>query len=396
MRERRVWYCVFFFHLTHYCFVKLTIDNALRATPPPPSSVHLFNLDYLMALFRNPWEALISWLAQMDPSRREIFLASLSLLVLFVIGTVGYVLLEDWTVPDGIYMTFITLSTIGFQEVHTLSDAGRFFTLGLGITGIGLVSFVAVRSAQLFFASDRLHERRIMKRIEELSGHYIICGYGRVGERLAEDLRREGRPVVVVDISEDAISALAQGEHLYVRGNAEEEETLREAGIEQARGLILTLPEDSSNVFVALTAQEMNPELFVLARTVDHDNRSKLINAGADKVIAPAEVGADRMAQVVLRPHTDEFLERVLHTSALSRQIDEVKVHENAPLAGQTLVESNFRQQFEAIVIGIIDADTGTMTFNPSSSERIDAGAILIVLGEADVIETLRERVCTP
>ena len=153
---------------------------------------------------------------------------------------------------------------------------------------------------------------------------------------------------------------------------------------------------DSSNVFVALTAQEMNPELFVLARTVDHDNRSKLINAGADKVIAPAEVGADRMAQVVLRPHTDEFLERVLHTSALSRQIDEVKVHENAPLAGQTLVESNFRQQFEAIVIGIIDADTGTMTFNPSSSERIDAGAILIVLGEADVIETLRERVCTP
>lgn len=349
-----------------------------------------------MALFRNPWEALISWLAQMDSSRREILLAGLALLFLFAIGSTGYSLLEGWTMADGLYMTFITLSTIGFQEVHQLSDAGRFFTLGLGITGIGLLSFVAVRSAQLFFASERLHERRTMKRINELSDHYIICGYGRVGERLAEDLRRENRPVVVVDISEEAISALAEEDFLYVRGNAEEEETLREAGIERARGLILTLPEDSSNVFVALTAREMNLDLFILARTVDHDNRSKLLNAGANKVIAPAEVGADRMAQVVLRPHTDEFLEHVLHTSALSRQIDEVPVHENAPLAGQTLAESNFRQQFEAIVIGIIDADTGTMTFNPSSSERIDAGDILIVLGEAAVIDALRKKVCTP
>ena len=349
-----------------------------------------------MALVRNPWEALISWLAQMDSSRREMLLAGLALLLLFGIGTLGYSFLEGWSMVDGLYMTFITLSTIGFQEVHTLSDAGRFFTLGLGVTGIGLLSFVAVRSAQLLFASDRLHERRIMKRINELSDHYIICGYGRVGERLAEDLRRESRPVVVVDIDENAISALTEDNHLYVKGNAEEEETLRTAGIERARGLILTLPEDSSNVFVALTAREMNPDLFILARTVDHDNRSKLLNAGADKVIAPAEVGADRMAQVVLRPHTDEFLDHVLHTSALSRQIDEVQVHKNAPLAGQTLAESNFRQQFEAIVIGIIDVETGAMTFNPAPTERIDAGDILIVLGETSVINTLREKVCTP
>jgi voltage-gated potassium channel len=181
-----------------------------------------------------------------------------------------------------------------------------------------------------------------------------------------------------------------------VQGNAEEEGTLRAAGIERARGLILALPQDSSNVFVALTAREMNPDLFILARTVDHANRSKLLNAGADKVIAPAEVGADRMAQVVLRPHTDEFMERVLHTSALSRQIDEVQIHADAPLAGKTLAESNFRQQFDAIVIGIIDATSGHMTFNPSPSEQLDAGDILIVLGEADVIDALRKKVCIP
>jgi K+ transport systems, NAD-binding component len=293
-------------------------------------------------------------------------------------------------------MTFITLSTIGFQEVKPLSDAGRFFTFALGSTGIGILSFVAIRSAQLLLVSDRLRERRIMKRIDALSDHYIVCGYGRVGERLTEDLLREGKSVVVVDVDDDIAADLSEDERLHVQGNAEDEETLRAAGIERARGLILTLPEDSSNVFVALTAREMNPDLYILARTIDHDNLSKLRNAGADKVIAPSEVGADRMAQVVLRPHTDDFLERVLHTSALSRQIDEVQVHRNAPLAGQTLAESNFRQEFEAIVIGIIDADTGAMTFNPSPTERIDAGDILIVLGETSVIDALRERVCLP
>lgn len=349
-----------------------------------------------MAALRNPWEALITWLVQMDPSRREILLSGLALLVLFAVGTTGYTILEGWTVSEGLYMTFLTLSTIGFQEVRPLSNVGYFFTIGLGLTGIGLLSFVAIRSAQLLLASDRLRERRIMKRIQDLSDHYIICGYGRVGERLAEDLRREDRSVVIVDIDEAVLSSLNAPSQLYVRGNAEEEETLREAGIDRARGLILTLPEDSSNVFVALTAREMNPDLFVLARTVDHDNRSKLLNAGADKVIAPSEVGADRMAQVVLRPHTDQFLDHVLHTNTLSRQIDEAQVHQNAPLAGQTLAESNFRQQFDAIVIGIIDAESGDMTFNPSPSEQIDAGDILIVLGETDVIEALREKVCTP
>jgi voltage-gated potassium channel len=349
-----------------------------------------------MALFRTPWEALISWLARMEPSRREIFLAVFALMSLFAVGTAGYVGIEGWSVTDGLYMTFITLSTIGFQEVNPLSDAGRFFTFGLGATGIGILSFVAIRSAQLLLVSDRLRERRIMKRIDELSDHYIVCGYGRVGERLTEDLLHEGESVVVVDINEEIAASLSKNERLHVKGDAENEETLRDAGIERARGLILTLPEDSSNVFVALTAREMNPDLFILARTIDHDNRSKLRNAGADKVIAPSEVGADRMAQVVLRPHTDDFLERVLHTSALSRQIDEVQVDRDAPLAGQTLAESNFRQQFDAIVIGIIDAETGHMSFNPSPSERIDAGDILIVLGETKVINTLRERVCTP
>jgi voltage-gated potassium channel len=349
-----------------------------------------------MALFGNPWQAVIDWLARMDPSRREIFLASLALCILFGVGTGGYAVLEGWPWMDGLYMTFITLSTIGFQEIHTLSDSGRLFTLGLGITGIGLLTFVVARSAQLLLASEHLRERRIMTRIKKLSDHYIICGYGRVGQRLAEDLEAAGKPFVVVDISDEEIANLREDDILHVQGNAEEEEVLQQAGIDRAYGLILTLPTDSSNVFVALTARQMNPDLFILARTVDHDNRAKLLHAGADKVIAPSEVGADRMAQVVLRPNVDEFMEQVLHTSTLSLQIDEVEVHPQAPLAGQSLAESNFRQQFDAVVIGIIDADTGDMTFNPAPTARIDASDILIVLGDSSVIQTLREKVCTP
>jgi voltage-gated potassium channel len=344
----------------------------------------------------SPWDALLSWLARMDPSRREILLASLALLVLFAIGTGGYALIEGWTWMDGLYMTFITLSTIGFQEIHTLSDAGRLFTLGLGITGIGLLTFVVARSAQLLLASERLRERRLMKQINDLSNHYIICGYGRVGQRLAEDLQAADRPFVVIDIDEEEIADLRENNILHVKGNAEEDRVLKKAGIERARGLILTLPEDSSNVFVTLTAREMNPNLFILARTVDHDNRSKLLHAGANKVIAPSEVGADRMAQVVLRPNVDNFMERILHANALSLQIDEVEVHPSAPLAGQSLAESNFRQQFDAVVIGIIDADTGDMTFNPTPSARIEAGDILIVLGSSEVIQSLRKKVCMP
>jgi len=186
-----------------------------------------------MAAFRNSWGTL-DRPVQMEPSRREILLASLALLLLFAAGTVGCVLVEGWTVVESIYMTFITLSTIGFREVHPLTNAGYFLTIGLGLAGIGLLSFVAVRPAQFLFASERLQERRIMTRINELSDHYIDCGYGRIGRRLVEDLRAEGRSVVIVDIDEDLLSSSPGTEHLYVQGNAEREETLRKAGIERA------------------------------------------------------------------------------------------------------------------------------------------------------------------
>jgi voltage-gated potassium channel len=218
-----------------------------------------------------------------------------------------------------------------------------------------------------------------------------------VGQRLAEDLQEAGRDFVVIDFDVRAIEELRETQMLYVQGDAEEEETLETAGIHRARGIILTLPDDSDNVFVTLTVREMNPNVIILARTIDHRNRSKLLNAGADKVIAPSEVGADRMAQVILRPNVDTFMDRVLHASALSLGIEEVEVQPGAPLAGQTLSQSNFRQQYDAIVIGMIDqSEGGAMKFNPSPEDRIQDGDVLIVLGDPDMIHSLRTKGCTP
>jgi voltage-gated potassium channel len=349
-----------------------------------------------MRFFRAIRQRIYAWLIDLGQTRREILIASCFLILLLIIGGFAYSWVEGWPWIDGFYMTFITLTTIGFTEVHALSNAGRLVTVFIGVTGIGIATFVIARFAQLLLVSDRLQRRHMQEQIDRLDDHYIICGYGRVGHRLAEDLFRANRPFVVIDVNEDVIKDEMIDGMLYLAGDAEDDEALRAAGIDRAEGVIVALPDDSSNVFVTLTVRELNPDIYILARTVDHKNRSKLLNAGADKVIAPSEVGADRMAQVILRPNVDQFMENVLHTGALSLQIEEVQVSEGAPLDGETLAGSTFRQQFDAVVIGIIDSDTREMKFHPGPSDLIEAGDILIVIGDREMIRRLRDEGCKP
>ena len=227
-----------------------------------------------------------------------------------------------------------------------------------------------------------------------MQDHFIVCGYGRVGKRIVEDLLQAGRPVVVIERAEEELEELRAAHLVFVAGDAEEEETLRRAGIDRARALILALADDSANVFVTLLARELNPNVFILARTNDHKNLRKLLRAGANKVIAPSEVGADRMAQVVLRPHVDAFMERVLGTGALGLQMEEIRIEPGAPLAGKTLAESNFRQHYNAIVVAIVDGQTGAIRYNPGADARLQAGDILIVLGIPEAIEKLQWEGC--
>ncbi len=341
-------------------------------------------------------ERFLGWLANSDPARRELILAGLFLLALLGAGTIGYRIIEGWPAMDALYMTFITLTTIGFTEVHSMGSAGRIFTIIIAVLGIGNVAFIATRTAQLLISNPRLRERHMNRRIGRLQDHFILCGYGRIGKRISEDLKRAGKPFLVIDRDADELDIEEDDRLLYVQGDAEEEDTLRKAGIEHARGIILTLPEDSANVFVTLMARELNPHLFILARANALRNRRKLLHAGADKVLSPDEIGADRMAQVILRPNVDRFMEQVLQTGAHGLQMEEVTVEAGAPLAGKSLAQSDFRRQFDAVVVAIIDAASNEMVYNPAAKTQLKEGDILIVLGSQAMISRLQNEGCRP
>ena len=344
--------------------------------------------------------SLLGYLARTSSARREIMLAFAVLLGLCAIGTAGYSLIEGWYWFEGLYMTFITITTIGFTELEQLSALGRVFTIFIGISGIGIAAFIATRLTQFLITNQNLRQRRLARMIDRMEDHLIICGYGRIGRRIVQDLQGSGKSFVVVEKNEEHIETLREEQVPCIEGDARDEERLRAAGVERARSLLLTLPEDATTVFVTLTAREVthatNHDLFIVARTNDHRNRSKILTAGADKVIAPLEVGADRMAQVVMRPKVDQFMEEILHTGALGLQMDEVYVREGAPLAGRTLAESEFRQQFEAVVVAVIEPDEDEMNFNPRAHMKIQAGDVLVVLGNPKMIHRLNEEGCTP
>ena len=342
----------------------------------------------------SPSEYFSGLLADIDPTQREILFASVFLLLWLLVGTLGYAAIEGWSLMDGLYMTFITLTTIGFAEVHDLTMEGRLFTILIASVGIGSVAFVAARTAQVLLAGQMLRQRQMTRKIKHMHDHYIICGYGRIGKRVAADLQAAGKPFVVLERDEELVAAMQEVGMPAMVGDAEDEETLKRAGIAQAQGLITLLPVDSDNVFVTLVARELNPRLFILARTNSSKNRRKILQAGAAQVVAPSDVGADRMAQVILRPNVDRFMAQVMKTSDLGLMMEEVPVEPKAPLAGKTLAQARFRQQFDAIVITIIKGETDEMKFNPGPNDRIEAGDILIVLGSQEMIHRLEREGC--
>ncbi len=328
-----------------------------------------------------------------DPAKREIVIALVLLCVLLAFGTAGYHWIEEWPWMDGFYMTFITFTTIGFAEVDDLSTAGRFFTIAISVFGIGLVAFIAARAARVVVTSLPLDQRRIRRKLERMTDHYILCGYGRLGQRMADDLRRAGRAFVVIDRDADVLRPLDEWVIPYVAGEAEEEDVLREAGLERARGVILALPEDALNVFVTLVVREMRPDAFVLARVNQLKNRRKLVHAGADQVIAPDEVGAEHMIRAILRPNVDRFFAS-LQDSAGGLEMDEVTITSGAQLEGLTLAQSGVRRTYDTIVVAVVRG--GETAYNPPADYELQSGDVLIVLGASEHVARLRQEGCTP
>lgn len=330
-------------------------------------------------------------IAETEPVRVQVFIAFGMLFLLGIVGSVVYGMLPGWTMMDGLYMTFITLTTIGFSEVHPLTGFARIFTIGISVVGVLTIGFIVARTTQLFVTGPTLKLRHMKRSIDGLNDHYILCGYGRLGQRIARDFEEDGKTFLVIENSSSKIEKLEHAGFLYLEGNAEEEEVLHDAGIDRARGIITTLTSDSDNVFVTLLAREINPGIFILARTNASSNARRLYRAGANKVISPYEIGADRMARVVLRPNVDRFLERALHVQGLDLQIEEISVLPGSDLDGQTLGGAHFRQSYGAMVVGIVDGSTRDVTFYPSPDRELKPEDVLIVIGDTRVVGLVRQ-----
>lgn len=316
------------------------------------------------------------------------------LIIVFLIGSIGYHIVEGMAFFDGFYMTFITITTIGFSEITNLSTAGRVLTMAVFVMGIGVISYIASQTTQLIFESEIFKKRAMKKQLQKMEQHYIVAGYGRIGHRIAEVLQDANIPLVVIENRQSSIDRIKEDRLLYVEGDAQDESVLQEAGIQRAKGLICTLSRDQDNVFVTLIGRELNPDIFILVRTNQHQNTKKILRAGANKVISPYEIGADRMANVILRPHVDQFMDRILGGATQDHVFDEVKVFEGSELAGKTLAEANIRQKYFVVIIAIIPHNSDNIRFNPGSDDTISEGDSLIVLGDVDRIKHLREEGC--
>ena len=324
-------------------------------------------------------------------SARHLIVSFVLAFMILIIGTLGYMMIEGWDFMDSLYMTVITVSTVGYGEVRQVDYPGRIFTILIVLSGVGFSVYVAGAVVQ-FMVEGQIRQimgrRRLDQKLRRLKNHYIICGYGRIGRVLVRNLRRNIPNLVVIDNNPNLISVMEEDGVLYISGDATEESTLIKAGIEKAQGLVSALATDTNNVFLVLTARQLNPDLDIIARAGRDRSKDKLEAAGATTVESPYEVGALRMAQRILRPKVTSFLDFALSAKRQDILMEELPVSPESSLANLTLKDSGIRQRYNLIVIAIEKA-TGEMLFNPSFEAVIAAGDTLIAVGEEPNLHSL-------
>ncbi len=332
----------------------------------------------------------------MDRTTHLIIVVLLSVF-LVGIGTAGYMVIEDWTVLDAIYMTVITLSTIGYGEVHPVSQTGRIFTVILIVMGVGFVLYVIGNVVQ-FLVEGRIRlvlgRRKLEKQIGQLNDHFIVCGYGRMGRALCRYLTQKHLQFVVIEKNEDRIPVMNTDHILYIAGDATIEDNLLNAGLKRASNLITALGTDADNVFLVLLAKGLNPNIYVVARASQNASKKPLDTAGANVVVSPFDVGARRMAHAVLRPNVIRFLEFAFADEETDIHIEEIAVDESSQFVGVSLQESGIRQDYDLMILSTVNAD-GEMVFNPSADTTIKSGEKVIAVGSSDNLSKL-EKVLNP
>jgi voltage-gated potassium channel len=325
----------------------------------------------------------------------RVWLAFVIPALLLTVGTVGYRWIEGehWSYFDGFYMTAITLTTIGYGETHPLSNAGRLFTVVLAYGGIFTLAYFAselVRSVVTGELRQIIGRQWVDDQLASLSGHLIVCGYGRMGKIVCAELERQKRRFVLVERTGEALKEATYQSGLILTGDATNDELLRKAGVERAKALITVVGSDADNLYITLSARLLNPKLLIVARAEEEDAESKLRKVGANKVISPYLAGGHRAVQAVLRPAVLHFMEMATRPEFLDLQIEEVKVAAGSPLAGRSLAQAHIHRDLGVVVVGIA-RPTGELLYNPPPDTVVEADAVLIALGQRRQLERLEK-----
>jgi voltage-gated potassium channel len=327
-----------------------------------------------------------------------LFRTAFALVMLVSIGVLGYRFLEDFSLLDSLYMTVITLTTVGFGELHTLSPAGRVFTMLLILGGGGIAAYTITAGAEYFVSGEwraQWTERRRQKMMDALEGHVIVCGFGRVGRFVAQDLTSEGVPFVVLEKDPERMELTRRFGYLALQGNAANENLLEQAGIRRARGLVAAVDSDAENVYITLTARGLNPDLQIIARANFEESESKLLRAGASRVLLPYSLSGRRMVTMLLHPEVADFLEEVAHSGGMELLLEQVKVGKGSKLAGLSLAESKSRLQLNVSVLAYKIPGSPTSQ-RPGPETRFQEGMQIFAFGTRDDLRLLMQMASEP
>ncbi|GJM15884.1 MAG: potassium transporter TrkA [Thermodesulfobacteriota bacterium] len=325
----------------------------------------------------------------MKSVRKKLILSIALLVFINAFGVVGYMIIEGWNFMDSLFMTVITITTVGYREVHDLTVAGEIFTIVLLVLGVGIILYLLGSEAKLLLEGqleDIIGRKRLEKKIRDLKDHYIICGFGRMGKTVAKEL--SSRDVDILIIEKEVVPDIQKGEFLIIEGDANNEDVLMSAGIENAKGIISVLPTDAENLFLVLSARDLNPDLFIVTRANEESSERKILNAGADRVVSPYITGGIRMANSVLKPAVVDFIEYATNSGNLEIELEEISLANGSKVNNMTLQSAGIERDLGVIIVAI-KRKNGTMEFNPNFESIINSGDTLVALGESPNLKEL-------
>lgn len=311
------------------------------------------------------------------------------LLTIFIVGTSGFHFIEGWSLVDSFYVCIATISTVGYGDFAPSTTAGKFFAIFLIIFGVGMMFYTLVLLAETFIEgrlSILLGRGKLEKIIEKMSDHYIICGGGRIGFLICRELMAGKIPCLIIDNNPEVIQKAHEAGFIYCKGDATQDKVLIAAGIKRAKGIVCVLPSDAENLYVILTAKELNQKIYIMARSEEEESERRLLRAGADKVMSPYSLGGVRMAMAILRPAMLDFIEISTSRQSLELRMEEISVRSNSPFISKTLEESGIRKRFGLIIVAV-KKDSGKMIFNPLANYIIEVGDRLIAMGEDENVK---------